>query len=156
MSMKLFYFWTLLLTFLFPLAGQAQLSGHNTKGDFGLQSGTQAPPGFYVVPLIYDYRADTLRDRNGDGRPALSADGTVDARAGMVGLLWVSEKKFLGGNYGFSIWPGVTNNAVAAPIFGLNENVNTGFADLYVRPLELGWHADRAGGFGPDHGHRRS
>ena len=44
----------------------AQLSGHNTKGDFGLQSGTQAPPGFYVVPLYYDYSADTLRDGNGD------------------------------------------------------------------------------------------
>ena len=28
---------------------QAQLSGHNTKGDFGLQSGSQAPPGWASI-----------------------------------------------------------------------------------------------------------
>jgi hypothetical protein len=134
----------LLLVLLFPLAGHAQLNGHNTRGDFGLQSGTQAPPGFYVVPLFYDYEADTLRDRNGDARPGLRDGGTVDAQAGIMGLLWVSEKKILGGNYGFSIWPGVTNNALAAPILQLDAKVNTGLADLYIRPFELGWNAEHA------------
>ena len=56
----------LLLIYLVPVAGYAQLAGHNTRGDFGLQLGTQAPPGFYVVPLFYDYRAETLRDTSGD------------------------------------------------------------------------------------------
>jgi hypothetical protein len=46
----------LLLIYLVPVAGYAQLAGHNTRGDFGLQLGTQAPPGFYVVPLFYDYK----------------------------------------------------------------------------------------------------
>jgi hypothetical protein len=27
----------------------AQLGGHNSKGDYGLQSGSQAPPGWYAV-----------------------------------------------------------------------------------------------------------
>jgi hypothetical protein len=142
--MKLIPYSALLLSLLFPLCGSAQLSGHNTKGDFGLQSGTQAPPGFYVVPLFYDYTADTLRDRNGDPRPALEDGGSVDARAAIVGLLWVSEKKVLGGTYGLSIWPGVTNNALAAPILQVDEEVSTGFADIYVRPIELGWNTDRA------------
>ena len=31
----------------------AQLSGHNTKGDFGVLAGSQAPPGFYVVAPLY-------------------------------------------------------------------------------------------------------
>ena len=74
-------------SFGFAIA-HAQLNGHNTRGDFGLQSGTQAPPGFYVVPLIYDYRADTLRDRNGDSRPILSQGGDIDIQAAIVGLLW--------------------------------------------------------------------
>ena len=87
----------LLLALLFPLAGHAQLSGHNTKGDFGLQSGTQAPPGFYVVALYYDYSADTLRDGNGDRFDPLGGGGSVDAKAMIVGGLWVTDKKLLGG-----------------------------------------------------------
>ncbi len=60
--------------------------------------------------------------------------------------MWISEKKILGGNYGFSICPGVTNNAnaLAAPILQADAKVNTGLADLYIRPLEPGWNAQRA------------
>ncbi len=44
----------------------AVLAGHNSKGDYGLQSGSQLPPGFYMVaPLYYRYDADTLRNREG-------------------------------------------------------------------------------------------
>jgi hypothetical protein len=31
----------------------AQLAGHNSRGDYGLQSGTQAPPGWYLVAPMY-------------------------------------------------------------------------------------------------------
>jgi hypothetical protein len=144
MTMRLTSCSALLLALLLPLAGHAQLNGHNTKGDFGLQSGTQAPPGFYVVPLIYDYRADTLRDRNGDSRPILSQGGDIDVQAAIVGLLWTTEMKIFGGNYGVEIWPGVTNNALAAPIFGVNQSTSTGLADLYIRPISLGWSVPRA------------
>ena len=144
MTMKLVSFSALLLALLLPLSGHAQLSGHNTKGDFGLQAGTQAPPGFYVVPLFLDYSADSLRDQNGDRLSPIAGGGSVDARAAIVGLLWVSEKKVLGGNYGFSIWPGVTNNALGFPPLEVDEQVSTGFADIYVRPFTLGWHTDRA------------
>ena len=144
MMMKLISNSALLLSLLFPLYVSAQLSGHNTKGDFGLQSGTQAPPGFYIVPLFYDYTADTFRDRNGDPRPALEDGGSIDAQAAIIGLLWVSETKVFGGNYGFAIWPGVTSNALATPIFQLDEKVDTGLADLYIQPITLGWNTQRA------------
>lgn len=135
---------TLWLALLLPLAGHAQLNGHNTKGDFGLQAGTQAPPGFYLVPLLYDYRADTLRDQNGDRRPLLTQGGDIDIQAAVLGLLWTSETKFLGGNYGLAIWPGFTNNALEAPIFGVDESTSAGFADLYIQPITLGWTVPRA------------
>jgi len=122
----------------------AQLSGHNTKGDFGLQSGTQAPPGFYVVPLYYDYSADTLRDGNGDKFDPLGGGGSLDAGAMIVGGLWVSEKKFLGGTYGFSVWPGVTNNALELPALQTNSKTSTGLADLYIQPVILGWNKAQA------------
>jgi hypothetical protein len=125
---------------------QAQLSGHNTKGDFGLQSGSQAPPGFYVVaPMYYRYDADSLKNRDGD---TVSIDpeerGSIKANAYVFGLVWVSDYKILGGNYSFQIFPAFTDNTLAAPILGLDESVDTGFTDLYFQPVNLGWHKDRA------------
>ncbi|MGI9342072.1 MAG: SphA family protein [Gammaproteobacteria bacterium] len=134
----------LIFALLLPVAVNAQLNGHNSRGDFGLQSGTQAPPGFYVVPLLYDYRADTLRDRSGDRRPARPGGGEIEVQAGIVGLLWTSETKVFGGTYGVEIWPGVTNNALEAPFLGVDSSTSNGLADLYVRPVSLGWNTDRA------------
>ena len=45
----------------------AGFSGHNTKGDFGLQSGSQLPPGWYLVaPMYYRYDGDSIKDRDGN------------------------------------------------------------------------------------------
>jgi hypothetical protein len=124
----------------------AQLSGHNTKGDFGLQSGSQAPPGFYVVaPMYYRYDADSLKNRDGDTvRIDPEERGSLKANAYVFGLVWVSDYKILGGNYSFQIFPAFTDNTLAAPILGLDESVDTGFTDLYFQPVNLGWHRDRA------------
>ncbi len=143
-TLKLISTSALLLALLLPLAGYAQLAGHNTRGDYGLQSGTQAPPGFYVVPLFYDYRADTLRDSNGDRFAPLGGDGSVDAQALIAGFLWVSDKKILGGTYGFSIFPGVTNNALGLPAVQIDTKTSTGVADIYIQPIVLGWNTNRA------------
>ena len=121
---------------------QAQLGGHNTKGDFGLLAGSQAPPGMYVVaPLYMRYEADTLRNRDED---RVRLDFSLDVNAYVFGFLYVSERKFLGGNYSFQIFPGFTDNALAAPLLDLDDSVSTGFTDLYIVPLHLGWHKPRA------------
>ncbi len=134
----------LLVAFSLPLSAHAQLAGHNTKGDFGLQSGTQAPSGFYVIPLYYGYSADTLRDSNGDGIAPLGGGGSVDASATIVGGMWITNKKLLGGTYGFSIYPGVTNNALELPALQTDTKTSTGLADLYIQPVILGWNKSRA------------
>ena len=143
-TLKVRYVSTLLLVFLIPLSGHAQLSGHNTKGDYGLQAGTQAPPGFYVIPMFYDYKADALRDRNGDRVAPITGGGNIDARALNTGLMWVSEKKILGGTYGFSVWPGVIDNALEFPALQVDEKTSTGLADTYIQPITLGWNTNRA------------
>ena len=138
--------WLLFLTLaVFAGPALAQLGGHNSKGDFGLQSGSQAPPGWYVVaPMYYSYSADEFRDRNGDRLLAIEGGGSVEATAWLAGVIWVSEHKILGGNYSFSIWPGVTDNALGFPPLGVDEGVSTGLADLYVQPINLGWNTARA------------
>ena len=39
-----------------------QLMGHNFRGDYGVQSGSQPSPGFYVAPLYLRYDGDTQQD----------------------------------------------------------------------------------------------
>ena len=144
MTKRLIFLATFLHFILLPLSVHAQLSGANTKGDYGLLAGTQAPPGFYVVPLFYDYTADTLRNRNGDSLAPIELGGSINIRAAVLGMMWVSEKKILGGNYSFVIWPGVTNNAEGFPPAQVDEQTSTGLADLYIQPFTLGWSMDQA------------
>ena len=132
------------LLVMYPLASQAQLAGHNTRGDFGMMSGTQVPMGTYGVGMYYDYSADTLRDRNGDSFPATSEGGSVDVRAAVAGLIKTTENKFLGGTYGFSLYVPATNNAVELPALQTNTKTSTGLADIYIQPLILGWSTKRA------------
>ncbi len=115
------------------------------QGDYGLQSGSQAPPGWYLVaPMYYHYSADEFRDRNGDRLLAIESGGSVEATAWLAGAIWVSDYKVLGGNYSFVIFPGVTNNALEFPPLGVDERVSNGLADLYVQPISLGWNTPRA------------
>lgn len=134
----------LYLMLAWPVTALAQLSGHNTRGDMGMMSGTQAPVGMYGVGMWYDYSADTLRDRNGDSFPATTGGGSVDIQAAVMGFLWTTETQLLGGNYGFAVYPALTNNAVELPALQSDTETSTGLADLYIQPIILGWTTPRA------------
>ena len=123
----------------------AGFAGHNTKGDFGLQSGTQLPPGWYLLaPMYYRYDADTIRDQDGNRISDPEGRGSLDVNAYIFGLIWVSEYKLFGGNYSFQVYPAFTDNTLENPVRGLNESVDTGLTDLYFQPVNLGWNTDRA------------
>ena len=94
--------------------------------------------------MFYDYSADTLRDSNGDSIPATSDGGSVDVQAAVAGLLWTTDKKLLGGNYGFGLYAAATNNAVELPALQTDTKTSTGLADTYIQPLILGWTTNRA------------
>jgi hypothetical protein len=94
--------------------------------------------------MYYRYSADEFRDRNGDRSPAAERGGTMEANALLLGAIWVSEYKVLGGNYSLVIFPGVTNNALGFPPTGVDTRTSSGLADLYVQPINLGWTTSRA------------
>jgi len=136
----------------FVAPAHAQLMGHNTKGDFGLQSGTQPEPGFYLSGMFVRYDGDTINDRDGNSI-ALDPDekGELDINAIALGFWWVSPWKILGANYGAMAFPAWANNKFQAPILGVEKKTDLGFSDLYVQPVNLGWHTSRAdftAGFG--------
>jgi len=123
----------------------AQFLGHNYTGDMGLMAGTQAAPGWTLAGVYLRYDGGTLRDRDGNS-VALDPEerGSLDVNSYALSLSYVTEKKILGGTYGFSIVPAFTDNRFQAPILAINEKVDTGFTDLYIQPLTLGWNTQRA------------
>ena len=131
---------------LSPNLVHAQFNGHNTKGDYGLQSGSQAPPGFYLIaPMYVRYDADTLKNHEGDPvRLNPDEPGSLAINAYVLGLVWVSELTIFGGNYSFQIFPAFSDSSMEVPILGTQSGVGTSFADLYIQPINLGWHTPRA------------
>jgi len=124
---------------LSPGQAQAQYSGANTKGDFGIQSGSQAAPGFYAAAMYLHYGGDSLRDR--DGNPiAIDPErgGNLSANGLAPGIVYTSNFEILGGTYGFMAFPALTNNALEIPILGQESRSDTGFGDLYLQPINLG------------------
>ena len=118
---------------------QAQLNGFNIKGDMGLKSGSQAPPGGYVGTFFYSYGADTIRNKDGD---RISLPGDLGLNAGGVLFNMVTKKKFLGANYGFLVVLPFANGKIEFP--RLDQETGIGLSDMYIQPVNLGWHFKRA------------
>lgn len=70
-----------------PSVALAQLNTQHVKGSAGLKSGSQGPPGGYLVaPFLYFYSADEVRTKDGDLLPFdaslnASPQGRVDRGA---------------------------------------------------------------------------
>ena len=124
---------------LLPSPSAAQLNGGNIKGDAGLKSGSQPPPGTYVAIPLWFYTADSVKDRDGDEL----LTGSLDSALFGAGLSVVTPKTVLGGRYGFmAILPGVNNRVQGAADF--DSNPGAGLSDMYVQPISLGWTKPRA------------
>ncbi len=131
-----------LLIGLFSSPARAQFNGHNFRGDFGLQVATQPDPGWYLSAVYLRYEADKLRDRDGN-EIGSAAPGSVHANGYSLGLWRVTNIKIFGANYSFMLFPGLTDNKFEVPILGVNEPVDLGITDIYVQPINLGWHNPR-------------
>jgi hypothetical protein len=53
-------FFMAVLFMMFPQSALAQLGGENVRGDVGLKSGSQAPPGWYLGDMFYFYETDKV------------------------------------------------------------------------------------------------
>jgi hypothetical protein len=130
----------LIVMLVTPRAAMAQLNGFNIKGDMGLKSGSQAPPGGYAALFLYRYGSDTIKDRSGN---TFTSEGDLTIGAGATLFSVVTPKKILGANYGFAAAPLVfLNSAIESP--RLDQNPSLGFGDIFIMPISLGWHLKRA------------
>jgi hypothetical protein len=121
---------------------EAQLNTQHIKGTVGLKSGSQAPPGVYfIAPLFYVYKADEVKDRNGDHLGLGDADLTSRIYGGGVNV--VTKRKLFGGSYGFQVvFPAGANNRIQGT--EIDANPGAGLTDSVITPISLGWHFKRA------------
>ena len=125
---------------VFPRESIAQLLTQHVKGAVGLKAGSQPPPGGYVVlPLLYVYHTDTVKDRNGDRVPI---DASINSVFYGAGYSHVTTKKVLGGLYGFTfLFPVGANNRIQGT--EIDANPGAGITDSVVTPVSIGWHHPR-------------
>jgi hypothetical protein len=127
------------LSMLLTINSNAQLKGDHLLGDFGLNAGTQAPPTIIVALPLYWYGASVLKNSNGD-----IVTSNLDLKVFLVGVggSVVTNYKILNANYGFSVLFAFMTNSVEGNRF--KSTVALGFSDMYVQPLQLGWHTKQA------------
>jgi hypothetical protein len=117
----------------------AQQAGHYIGGATGLENGTAAPPGFFgtFLPVVED--VDALKGPKG----ATIAKPDITIVANMAGYAMTTQKKILGGSYGFSVIIPVVNTRFTANLFNTSAE-SGGLSDIYVAPLVLGWEKGNA------------
>nr|WP_198999624.1 transporter [Flavobacterium sp. ASV13] len=134
---KYIFLSTFLLTYFF---GHAQLKGGHILGSMGLQSGTQTPENTLSVYVPgYFYTASSLRNADGDKS---IANPDINMTITGAGASYVSDFKILGANYGASILLAFAANTIQGN--SVDTHNSLAFTDMYVQPLQLGWHNKRA------------
>jgi hypothetical protein len=130
------------LLFVNAQRASAQLGGENLRGDFGLKSGSQAPPGYYLGDMFYFYDSSEVRLAGGTKIPGPS----LHLFGNFFLLNWVSEKKFLGAHWGVTVAPTILNAALTLPRLDFDTS-HWGMGDSYIQPIQLGWHFKQADAF---------
>jgi hypothetical protein len=140
-TVKSFFAPLCLLFLLFLQPAAAQLGGEQVRGDLGLKSGSQVPPGLYVAETLYFYRPTEITGTNGAPLPG---NLSLNLFAPILGVNYVAKKKILGAHYGVATALWIMNQKLALPNLAVNDSTY-GFGDMYFSPLQLGWnfkHAD--------------
>jgi hypothetical protein len=123
----------------------AQQKGQWVPGQFGLNAGVIPDPGVTYANLALNYSADQLNNANGNRIPGIN--GTYSFWVDENIFYYVPKYKFLGGYFMPYIALNYANGELVANITGTSLGTGgggSGFADMYVQPLNLGWHLKRA------------
>jgi hypothetical protein len=123
----------------------AQQKGQYVPGQFGLNAGAIPAPGLTYANLALNYSAGQLNDSNGNGRPNITGNYAfwIDENI----FYYVPKHKFLGGYFMPYVALTYANGELVADITGTSLSSGgggSGFADMFVEPLNLGWHLKRA------------
>src|SRR5277367_6824898 len=129
--------------FVSPLLGQQK--GQWVPGQFGLNAGAIPEPGITYANLALNYSASQLNGPNGNSVPGIN--GTYSFWVDENIFYYVPKHKFLGGYFMPYVALNYASGELVAEIPAFNLGAGgggSGFADMYVQPVNLGWHLKRA------------
>ena len=137
-------FLSLFLLLLPAPHAQAGITGHWTPAVEFFNRGTLPPPGFYMKNYFIHYRADALRDKNGNKVPSsFQLRNTTMVNR----FLWITDTKFLGADVGLHAIVPLVYKDVTLPRG--QSGATFGLGDMMVEPL-LSWRLPRVDfAFGP-------
>jgi len=119
----------------------AQQKGQWVPGQFGLNAGVIPDPGITYANLALNYSAGQLNGPNGNEIARITGNYSfwVDENI----LYYVPKHKFLGGYLMPYIALSYASGELVADFTGTNLNGaggGSGFADMFVQPINIGWH----------------
>jgi hypothetical protein len=123
----------------------AQQKGQYVPGQFGLNAGVIPDPGLTYANLALNYSASQLNDATGNHISGIN--GTYSFWVDENVIYYVPKRKFLGGYFMPYVVLNYANGELVANITGTSLSSGgggSGFADMFVEPLNLGWHLKRA------------
>jgi len=128
----------ILLCSLLALAfsGKDAFASRYANGIEGIKAASVPGPGLYFKMYNYAYNANTLTDDNGD---ELDIGFEVDTYAISNRLIWVSDKKILGGNYFADFVIPIVSVDIEIDASQVSDN-ESGIGDIYLEPLGIAWH----------------
>lgn len=112
---------------------------HYQPGVEGVMGATAPPPGFHYRQYNIYLESDTLTDKNGDDLD-IGFDLTVLAQTHR--LIYITNHKFLGADYGMDLLVPVVGTDFNIDAFGVHDS-EIGLGDICVEPLILAWHKNR-------------
>jgi hypothetical protein len=133
----------IIVGFASPLLGQQK--GQWVPGQYGLNAGAIPDAGVTYANMALNYSAGQLNNSNGNSIPGIN--GTYSFWVDENIFYYVPEHKFLGGYFMPYVALNYASGELVANLTGTDLSTGgggSGFADMYVQPVNLGWHLKRA------------
>ena len=109
------------------------VNGHYVGGIEGTKGPALPPEGLYYRGYLVQYEIDSIQSDAGD---LDDADGSVTAFANR--FIYVTDKKFLGADYGMEAIVIAQDND-----FDFANSSDSGIGDVFLGPVILGWHGQQ-------------
>nr|WP_298412898.1 transporter [uncultured Halomonas sp.] len=114
-------------------------NGHYVAGAEGIRGASVPPTGLYYRAYLVHYDIERLRDGRGDKVPGHNT-GKITALTNRV--IWITDKKFLGADYGMEAIIPVQHTSLDFKGSGVDDS-DSGLGDIFIGPMILGWHGQQ-------------
>jgi hypothetical protein len=136
----------ILVGYASPSLGQQK--GQWVPGQFGLNAAVIPEPGITYANMALNYSASRLNDSAGN-RLTQNVKGTYSFWVDENIFYYVPKQKFLGGYFMPYVALNHASGSVVADLSLASTNLSAGgggagFADMFVQPVNIGWHLKHA------------